>query len=212
MGERGTAVERAASAGDAMGRPDYGLDAPGVARWNALGASAEIAAGIGLLAGGRRWGSWLVGMGACWMLTPAALYASSRWGKLRQRDAILARAGLRGDEQVLDVGTGHGLMAIGAAKRLTTGRAVGVDIWRGRDQGDNSRANTLRNVAREGVADRCSIEDGDARALPFPDATFDVVLANFALHNIPGAEGQRQACAEIARVLKPGGRVYDYDM
>ena len=39
-----------------------------------------------------------------------------------------------------------------------------------------------------------------------------MVLAFFALHNIPGAEGKVQACREIARVLKPGGRVFDYDM
>ena len=62
------------------------------------------------------------------------------------------------------------------------------------------------------MAGYCTIQDGDARKLPFGDAEFDIVLANFALHNIPTAEGKRQACREIARVLKPGGRCFDYDM
>jgi ubiquinone/menaquinone biosynthesis C-methylase UbiE len=89
---------------------------------------------------------------------------------------------------------------------------VGVDIWQQGDQGDNALANTLRNVELEGVAANCTIQDGDARQLPFADGGFDVVLANFALHNIPGDAGKRQACFEIARVLKPGGRFFDYDM
>jgi SAM-dependent methyltransferase len=193
-------------------RPDYGIDAPGVIRWNALGATAELALGIGLTVAGRKPGPWLVGAGTIWLLTPVAMLASSRVGKLYQRDAILDQVALHGDEHVLDIGTGHGLMAIGAAKRLGTGRAVGVDIWRPRDQADNTRDSALRNVETEGVANRCTIQDGHACALSFPDDSFDVVLAFFALHNIPGAAGKGQASREIARVLKPGGRVFDYDM
>ena len=193
-------------------RPDYGVDAPGVIRWNALGAVAEMAAGIGLTVAGLTLGPWLLALGTIWLLTPLAMLASSKVGKLRQRDAILDQVALRGDEHVLDVGTGHGLMAIGAAKRLRTGRAVGVDIWRQRDQADNTRESALRNVESEGVTNQCTIQDGDARALPFPADRFDVVLAFFALHNIPGAQGKGRACGEIARVLKPGGRVFDYDM
>jgi arsenite methyltransferase len=193
-------------------RPDYGIDAPGVIRWNALGAAAELAAGIGLTVARLKPGPGLVGAGTIWLLTPVAMLASSKVGKLRQRDAILDQIALHGDELVLDVGTGHGLVAIGAAKRLPTGRAVGVDIWRQRDQADNTRNSALRNVESEGVANRCTIQDGDARALPFPDNSFDVVLAFFALHNVPGTEGKGRACREIARVLKPGGRVFDYDM
>jgi SAM-dependent methyltransferase len=193
-------------------RPDYGVDAPGVIRWNALGAAAELAAGTGLTVAGLEPGPWLLVLGTIWLLTPVAMLASSKVGKLRQRDAILDQVALHGDEHVLDVGTGHGLMAIGAAKRLRTGRAVGVDIWRQRDQADNTRDSALRNVESEGVTNRCTVQDGDVRALPFPDDSFDVVLAFFALHNVPGAEGKGQACREIARVLKPGGRVFDYDM
>ena len=41
--------------------------------------------------------------------------------------------------------------------------------------------------------------------MKFPDASFDVVLSNLCLHNIPTAEGRAQACREIIRVMKPGG-------
>jgi arsenite methyltransferase len=189
-----------------------GLDAPGVIRWNAIGALLTLLSGGTLLARGRRGGRWLLAGGLFWLFHPLAMLFSSRYGKLQQRDLILDEVGLRGDEQVLDVGTGHGLMAIGAAKCLTSGRAIGIDIWQERDQSDNSLASAMRNVQAEGVQGRCVIQDGDAREIPFPDEGFDVVLANFALHNIPGTDGKRRACEEIARVLKPGGRVFDYDI
>jgi SAM-dependent methyltransferase len=193
---------------------DYGLDAPGVMLWNAVGALAYLALGIFFLLTGSKLRPLLCffGGGLIWLASPVLMLLSSRVGKLRQRDVILRQIGLRGNEEVLDVGTGHGLMLIGAAKLVPQGRAVGVDIWQQGDQGDNSRANTLRNVELEGVSANCTVEDGDARQLPFADASFDIVLANFALHNIPGAAGKQQACREIARVLKPGGRVFDYDM
>jgi trans-aconitate methyltransferase len=50
-------------------------------------------------------------------------------GKLRVWERELDRVGLRGDEQLLDLGCGRGAMLIEAAKRLPTGRAVGVDLW-----------------------------------------------------------------------------------
>ena len=48
--------------------------------------------------------------------------------------------------------------------------------------------------------------------MSFPDASFDIVLSNLCLHNIPKREKRDRACAEIARVLKPGGRaiISDY--
>ncbi len=46
---------------------------------------------------------------------------------------------------------------------------------------------------------------GDARAMPFPDASFDVVLFNLSLHHVEGADGGAAALAEAWRVLRPGG-------
>src|SRR5262249_15002876 len=102
---------------------------------------------------------------------------------------------------------GRGLMLLGAAARLTTGRAVGIDLWQGADLTGNSPAATLANAEAAGVAGRVEVHTGDARQLPFPDADFDVVLSTAALHNIPDASGRDRAVREVARVLKPGGRV-----
>jgi ubiquinone/menaquinone biosynthesis C-methylase UbiE len=48
---------------------------------------------------------------------------------------------------------------------------------------------------------------GDMREMPFPDATFDAVVASIALHNLPDRDERERACVEIARVVRPGGRV-----
>jgi ribonucleotide reductase alpha subunit len=87
---------------------------------------------------------------------------------------VLDSLKLRGDETVLDVGCGRGLLLIGAAKRLTTGKAVGVDIWNAEDLSGNRPEATLENARLERVAERVEVKDGDARRLPFADGTFDV--------------------------------------
>lgn len=65
----------------------------------------------------------------------------------------------------------------------------------------------LENARREGVADRVRVETGDMRAMPFDDESFDVVVSRAAVHNVYDAPGRAKAIAEIARVLKPGGRL-----
>jgi len=111
----------------------------------------------------------------------------------------------RGSERVLDVGTGRGLLLIGAARRLTTGHGTGIDIWSTKDLSGNSLERTQANIDVEGVQDKVDLKSDDARKLNFQDATFDIVLSNLCIHNIPEEEGRAQACREIARVLKPGG-------
>jgi len=111
---------------------------------------------------------------------------------------------------VLDVGCGHGLMLIGAAKRLSSGHATGIDIWQDVDQAYNSAAATLRNAELEGVT--VDVRDGDGRKIPFGGATFDVVVSSLALHNIYNATEREQALGEIARVLKPGGHAAIFDV
>jgi SAM-dependent methyltransferase len=135
-----------------------------------------------------------------WMIYGSVLGKRRFWR--RQLDLLE----LRGDERVLEVGPGRGAVLIEAAKRLPHGRAVGVDIWRRQDQSGNGPEALLRNAEIAGVAGRIDVRDGDMRALPFGDDEFDLVLASFALHNLPAAD-QRQAVEEIVRVLRPGGRV-----
>lgn len=128
------------------------------------------------------------------------------WQNKIQR-AIDKSLELRGTETVLDVGCGRGLLLMAAARRLTTGQAIGIDLWQSVDQSGNHPETTLVNAQAEGVADRVSVKTGDMRQLPFKDHTMDVVISSLAIHNVPDKEGRSQAVREIARVLKPNGQV-----
>ena len=139
------------------------------------------------------------------------LYTTRR-GKFLEWDRILDRLQLRGDERVLDMGCGRGAVLTAVARRLTTGRVTGVDIWSQRDQSGNARDVTVRNASLEGVSDRVVIETGDMRALPFPDAAFDLVVSSLAIHNIRSNADRRRAVEEGFRVLKPGGRMVIADI
>jgi arsenite methyltransferase len=199
-----------------MKRADYGVDAPGVIR--NLFVAAGLLLGALVLAPLRTGpfrvagadvtlelkGMFAGGAVSC-LLGGALMILYAEWGKFRHRDRMLAMVPWTGAENVLDVGTGRGLLAVGAAKRLKTGTAVGIDVWNPQDLTGNTADNFLANAEAEGVAERIEVRHGDARAMPFPDASFDVVLSNVCLHNIPDAAGRAEACHEIARVLRPGG-------
>ena len=129
----------------------------------------------------------------------------AKFGKFRHRDRMLKLHNWRGDEQVLDVGTGRGLLLIGAARRLTTGHATGIDIWNKEDLSGNALERTEQNLATEEVTEICSLVSEGAQTMSFPDNSFDVILSNLCLHNIYDKTIRLRACNEIARVLKPGG-------
>jgi ubiquinone/menaquinone biosynthesis C-methylase UbiE len=146
-------------------------------------------------------------------ITAGILYAeallmvwSSRFGKLRERDRLLDSMTWRGDERVLDVGCGRGLLLVGAARRVPQGKAVGIDLWRSEDQSGHHPDLTLENARAAGVVERAEVQSGDMQQMPFPDASFDVVVSSLAIHNISDRAGRAQAMREIARGLKPGGR------
>jgi SAM-dependent methyltransferase len=195
-------------------RADYGVDAPTVVRNLLIVCALGIISLITRVAG--VWdkessfallGRPLISAGLASGVMAVWMICSSKWGKVRERETYLSLLEWRGDERVLDVGCGRGLFLIGAAKRLTTGRAIGIDKWQAEDLSGNEPAATLGNAAIEGVADRVDVQTADARNLPFDDASFDVVLASASLHNIYDASERQTAVREIARVLKVGGRV-----
>ncbi len=125
-------------------------------------------------------------------------------GKLRHRDFMLSLHAWRGDEQVLDVGCDRGLLLAGVARHLTTGHAIGLDVWSKVDTGDNSEAATLRNLELDGVTGRCTLISEGAQKMPFADAGFDVIVSNLCPHNIYHRPTRLQALRQIVRVLKPG--------
>ena len=133
-------------------------------------------------------------------------------GKLLEWERILDVLQLSGDEGVLDMGCGRGAVLTAVARRLTTGRVTGVDIWSRKDQSGNAREVTLRNASLEGVGDRVEIKTGDMRALPYPDATFELVVSSLAIHNIRSRADRKHAITEGFRVLKPGGRIVIADI
>jgi SAM-dependent methyltransferase len=196
--------------------PDYGLDGGAAVRAMFIVGPAAAIGGFLIV----RWtlnphlglAYTLQIFGFCCLILTSLMFASSRFGKLHARDRILARLKLRGDETVLDVGCGHGLLLIAAAKLLPRGRAVGIDLWSQWQQSDNSHEATLRNAALEGVAQRVSVHDGDMCKMPFADRSFDATVAHFAIHNVLTREGRREAIREIVRTLKQSGQVAISDL
>lgn len=199
-------------------RADYGVDAPGVVlRFVIIAFVGMIfAVAAPFLVKDRELALRIASMGrtaAIWCSVCATVMVwGSRVGKLRLRDRILDGLRLRGDEQVLDVGCGRGLMLLGAAKKLTSGTASGIDLWQKQDQTGNTVATTRENAQIEGVEGRIDLTTGDMRDLPFPAKRFDVVVSSWAIHNVYDKADRRRALLEIARVLKPGGRVRIIDI
>ena len=117
--------------------------------------------------------------------------------ELRLRTANLAR--IQPGEQVLDVGCGTGTLAMEVARRVgRAGRVAGVD------PGTQQIARARAKAARRNLP--IDFQIGVIEQLAFPDQTFDVVFSTLMMHHLP-ASLKRQGLAEIARVLKPGGRL-----
>ena len=192
-------------------RPDYGVDAPNVMRNMFLFGTLCL---FLVFATPSVWHFGPVNIvlhqplawtGGFLLLEGFLFLLYVKFGKFRHRDFILSLHPWRGDEQVLDVGCGRGLLLAGAAKRLTTGHATGIDIWSNVDMGGNSEAATLHNLGLEGITSRCTLVSAGAQEMPFADATFDVIVSNLCLHNIYDRPTRLEAIHQIARVLKPGG-------
>lgn len=66
----------------------------------------------------------------------------------------------------MDVGCGRGLLLNAAARRLTPGKAIGIDLWQSVDQSGNRPEATLANARLEGVAGLVEVKTGDMRELP----------------------------------------------
>lgn len=110
-------------------------------------------------------------------------------------DQTLRVAKVRPGEQVLDVATGTGITAIAARERGAT--VTGIDLT------PELIEVAKRKAAAEGFSD-IDFREGDAEALPFPDASFDVVLSTCGHMFAPD---QPKVGSELARVTRPGGRV-----
>lgn len=192
-------------------RPSYGVDAPGImaglltAGVGLIGTTAWLARRPGRNARHAALATGVAGGGAAMFGLAMLGYAID--GKARIRDLMLDAVAWQGAERVLDVGTGRGMMAIGAAKRLTTGRVTAIDIWQAKDLSANGMAGAMANAAIEDVVGRIDFRHQDATTLSPADGTFDVVLSLLCLHNIEPVAARQQACRAMARAVSPGGTI-----
>jgi demethylmenaquinone methyltransferase/2-methoxy-6-polyprenyl-1,4-benzoquinol methylase len=117
----------------------------------------------------------------------------------RWRTRAIASLALTGRERVLDLCTGTGDLAIAARRaQPPAARVVGIDF-----------AGAMLVVGREklrraGLADRIALVRGDAMRIPVGDSTVDAVTVAFGIRNVQDVAA---ACAEMRRVLRPGGRL-----
>jgi len=104
---------------------------------------------------------------------------------------------------VLDIGCGAGTDLLLAARQIgPRGRAIGIDMT------EDMRARAAAGAAACGLAN-VELRAGDATRLPVDDHAIDVVISNGVLNLVPEKD---RAIAEIARVVKPGGRVQIADI
>ena len=126
----------------------------------------------------------------------AVLSAHSRRGAADSAAYLLAH--LRAGMDLLDVGCGPASITADLAERVAPGRVVGLDAAAGALEA--ARA-TLRE---RGLSEQVEVTCGDVMALPFEDASFDVVHAHQVLQHLADPVG---ALAEMRRVTRPGGIV-----
>jgi len=155
----------------------------------------------------RGLGAAAVGVAAAavwWRRHPSACpYGQRFW--VEAPHPLITRARLRAalapqpGERILEVGPGTGYYAVPVAGWL--GAAGRLDLL---DVQPEMLDHTLRRAREAGVAGAVVATQGDARALPYPDATFDAAYIVCALGEIPG---QNAALHELRRVVRPSGRV-----
>jgi FkbM family methyltransferase len=119
------------------------------------------------------------------------------------RETFLRLSGARAGETMLDVGCGTGTLAL-AAKRVvgSSGKVFAIDAA-------PEMVERARRKARQAGL-QIDVREATAQSLPFADGQFDLVTSTLMMHHLPRAAREASA-QEIARVLKPGGRVLVVD-
>jgi ubiquinone/menaquinone biosynthesis C-methylase UbiE len=129
---------------------------------------------------------------------------SSQWDNMRKsfygeevREAVLNAAQISPDDTVLDVGAGTGFLTQGAA--MIARKVIAIDFSRGMSD---------ESIAKLGKG-KVEFRIGNVERMQLLDSSVDVVIGNMVLHHCPHPE---TAIAEMARVLKPRGRIAISDL
>lgn len=114
------------------------------------------------------------------------------------RKALIRKLSQNPHDQILDVATGTGDLAI-AASRLNPVMITGIDI------ADEMLAIGRKKVSKKGLSGIIKLEHGDSENIPFGDHSFDAAMVAFGVRNF---ENLSAGLSEMHRILKPGGAVY----
>lgn len=138
---------------------------------------------------------------------------------------MIKNADLKGNETILDIGTGAGIIAIGFAKILKNGKVYGIDIYKHKYNNYkefliskiriNFFGNTLKNAQKnakiELVDDKCKFITADITAkLDFPEKFFDIILSSQFWYCIP-IKKHDQTFQNIDRILKTNGKIIFFE-
>lgn len=166
----------------------------------------------GLFAGyRRRWSRWpltalailTLWSGAAFLAVQFALNVNGR-ASLPTPNFLASRTG-----QVIDLGAGTGRSSIMVLEARPRATLVALDLFADSfdehfGPGEDAQERLLANLRAAGVEQRATIQKGDMRELPFESASFDAAVSSYAIDHL-GRDGAKQALAEAARVVKPGG-------
>ncbi|OJJ99141.1 hypothetical protein ASPACDRAFT_52606 [Aspergillus aculeatus ATCC 16872] len=117
-------------------------------------------------------------------------------------------ANMKEGETILDLGSGSGIDVLLAARKVSsTGQAIGVDMTKSTDMVREKNMIELaeKNIQKAGLSNARIIE-ANITAIPLPDASVDCIISNCVINLVPAAD-KPAVFREIARLLKPGGRV-----
>lgn len=125
------------------------------------------------------------------------------FGRLHARVvADVAAAHPSGKARVLDAGTGLGRLPLAIADAVPHLRIDGIDL-------SPSMIDAARQACDDSGCDQVTFAVADVTALPFPDATFDLIVSTMSLHHWTAPQA---AVRELRRVLRPTGQVWIYDV
>jgi len=168
-----------------------------------------IFSGLAVVAWRRRWRPGLralFGVLALWSLGAIGVMQLALGINLPQR-IFVPQFLASGEGAVLDVGAGSGRSTVGLLLARPRARVTAIDIYSGYyGIDDNTPERLMANARIAGVAERVSVQVGDARAMPLATSTYDGVISSYAIDHIQ-RDGIPQALSEVARVLKPLGEL-----